>query len=1291
MTRTAQLKQAISQRILILDGAMGTMIQRYKLQEADYRGERFHDWHSDVKGNNDLLVLTKPQVIREIHGQYLAAGADILETCTFNATRISMHDYDMAELAYEINVAGAKLARSVADEYSTPDKPRFVAGVLGPTSRTCSISPDVNDPGFRNVTFDELVMNYMESTRGLIEGGADIILIETIFDTLNAKAAVFAVKQVFDEDGVELPIMISGTITDQSGRTLSGQTTEAFYNSLSHADALSFGLNCALGPDLLRQYVEEMSRVSGTFVSAHPNAGLPNEMGEYDMGSDEVAGHIKEWAQSGFLNIVGGCCGTTPPHIAAIAKAVAGIAPRQIPDLPREMRLSGLEPFNIGKDSLFVNVGERTNVTGSAKFKRLIKEGSYTEALQVALDQVENGAQVIDVNMDEGLLDAEKEMHRFLNLVASEPDIARVPVMVDSSKWEVIEAGLKCIQGKGIVNSISMKEGEEKFIQQAKLVRRYGAAVIVMAFDEQGQADTEARKIEICARAYKILTEQVGFPPEDIIFDPNIFAVATGIDEHNNYAVDFIEATRWIKQNLPFASISGGVSNVSFSFRGNNPVREAIHSVFLYHAIKAGMNMGIVNAAQMAVYDDIPAELRDAVEDVVQNKDASATERLLDIAPKYKGDGNVETKKEDLEWRSWPVEKRLEHALVKGIDAYVDEDTEEARVKLGRPLLVIEGPLMDGMNVVGDLFGAGKMFLPQVVKSARVMKKAVAYLDPFMAAEKEGCDVQANGKILMATVKGDVHDIGKNIVGVVLQCNSYEVIDLGVMVPAEKILQVAREEKVDIIGLSGLITPSLDEMVHVAKEMQRQDFHVPLLIGGATTSKIHTAVKIEPQYKNDIVVYVQDASRAVGVASALLSKEQKPDYVASIRAEYEQVRVKRAANQTERKLVSIADARANGFKADWTEYTPPKPILLEKATSALPPTPNPSPAGGEGDKKTYCCIAHELQAKMAEQKAAKQQQIAQSAIPANAELLHSGDGCILRFDDYPLAELVERIDWTPFFRSWELAGKFPAILTDEVVGEEATKLYADAQIMLKQLVGEKWVQAKVLVGFFPANAEGDDIVLYTDEARTQPRATLHNLRMQMDRNGQQPNYSLGDFVAPKDSGKADWMGVFAVSAGFGIEPHLEAFRAKHDDFSAIMLEALCDRLAEALAEHIHERVRKEFWAYATNETLDNDALIAEKYQGIRPAPGYPACPDHTEKATLWELLDVQANVGMELTSSFAMYPASSVSGWYFSHPDSRYFGIGRIARDQVEDYAKRKGMSVEEMELWLAPVLGYEV
>ncbi|WP_020397165.1 methionine synthase [Thiolinea disciformis] len=1263
------LQTALTQRILILDGAMGTMIQRYQLQEADYRGVRFKDWQKEVKGNNDLLVLTKPEVIREIHGQYLAAGADILETCTFNATRVSMHDYDMQDYAYEINVAAAQLAKSVAQEYSTADKPRYVAGVLGPTSRTCSISPDVNDPGFRNITFDELVENYKESTRGLIAGGADMILIETIFDTLNAKAAVFAVKQVFEEDGITLPIMISGTITDESGRTLTGQTTEAFYNSLAHADALSFGLNCALGPDKLRQYVEEMARISATFVSAHPNAGLPNEMGAYDMTPAEMAALIKEWAEHGFVNIVGGCCGSSPAHIKAIADAVHGIAPRQLPTLNAELRLSGLEPFNVGKDSLFVNVGERTNVTGSAKFKRLIKEGQYTEALAVALEQVEGGAQVIDVNMDEGLLDAEKEMNRFLNLIASEPDIARVPVMVDSSKWEVIEAGLKCIQGKGIVNSISMKEGEDKFIQQAKLVRRYGAAVIVMAFDEQGQADTKQRKIEICSRAYKILTEQVGFPPEDIIFDPNIFAVATGIEEHNNYAVDFIEATRWIRQNLPHAHVSGGVSNVSFSFRGNNPVREAIHSVFLYHAIQAGMDMGIVNASQMEVYDDIPKELRDAVEDVILNRDAGATERLLEIAPKYKGDGKAEEKKEDLEWRSWAVEKRLEHALVKGIDAYVDQDTEEARVKLGRPLLVIEGPLMDGMNVVGDLFGAGKMFLPQVVKSARVMKKAVAYLDPFMAAEKEGADVQANGKILMATVKGDVHDIGKNIVGVVLQCNNYEVIDLGVMVSAEKILQVAREQNVDIIGLSGLITPSLDEMVHVAKEMQRQDFHIPLLIGGATTSKIHTAVKIEPQYQNDIVVYVPDASRAVGVASSLLSKEQKPAYVQSIRDEYEQVRVKRAANQTERKLIAIADARANSFKADWTTYVPPKPKLIEAAATS--------------GQKEYCCIAHKLQAERNAQKAAQ-------IIPDDAELIHSGTGVILNFADYPLTELVERIDWTPFFRSWELAGRFPDILSDEVVGVEAKKLFADAESMLHKLVSERWIKAKAIVGFFPANSVGDDIELYQDAARTQAQTTLHHLRMQMDRNGQQPNYCLSDFIAPKSSGKADWLGAFAVSAGFGIESHLQAFRAANDDYSAIMLEALCDRLAEALAERIHERVRKELWAYATHEVLENDDLIAEKYQGIRPAPGYPACPDHTEKGTLWQFLEVEKHTGMIITESYAMYPAASVSGWYFSHPESRYFGIGRVARDQVEDFAARKSMSVAEAEKWLAPVLGYE-
>ncbi len=1248
MTRTEQLQTALKQRILILDGAMGTMIQQHKLEETDYRGTRFTDWPSDLKGNNDLLVLTQATIIRGIHAEYLQAGADIIETNTFNATRLSMHDYGMEALAYEINATAAQLARSIAEEYSTPEKPRFVAGVLGPTSRTASISPDVNDPGFRNVTFDELVDNYTEAAHGLITGGVDIILIETIFDTLNAKAAVFAVQKVFETQGIELPIMISGTITDQSGRTLSGQTTEAFYNSLAHANALSFGLNCALGPDLLRQYVEEMARVSSAYVSAHPNAGLPNEMGEYDMDAIEMATYIREWAESGFLNIVGGCCGTRPIHIKTIAEALTGIAPRALPNIAPEMRLSGLEPFNIGKDSLFVNVGERTNVTGSARFRNLIKAGDYDTALEVALEQVENGAQVIDINMDEGLLDAVAAMTRFLNLVAGEPDIARVPVMIDSSKWEVIEAGLKCIQGKGIVNSISLKEDEAQFIERAKRVRRYGAAVIVMAFDEVGQADTYERKTAICARAYRILTEQVGFPPQDIIFDPNIFAIATGIEEHNHYAVDFIEATRWIRQNLPHASVSGGVSNVSFSFRGNNPVREAIHSVFLYHAIQAGMNMGIVNAGQMAIYDDLPAELRHAVEDTVLNRRDDATEIMLEIAPKYQGDGQATDKREDLAWRTWPVQKRLEHALVKGIDAYVLEDTEAARVELGKPLFVIEGPLMDGMNVVGDLFGAGKMFLPQVVKSARVMKKAVAYLQPYLEAEKEGGGLEAQGKILMATVKGDVHDIGKNIVAVVLQCNNYEVIDLGVMVAAEKILQTAREEKVDIIGLSGLITPSLDEMVHVAKEMQRQDFHIPLLIGGATTSKIHTAVKIEPQYPNDIVVYVPDASRAVGVASQLLSKEQKSAYIAGIRTEYEAVRTKRATHQTERKLIDLAAARANCFRGDWDNYIPPHPAAL-----ALP-------------------AEHSADAGLFRQ------------------IVEAGN-TILICDDYPLEQLLERIDWTPFFRSWELAGHFPAILDDKIVGEEARRVYGDAQAMLEKLVTEQWVQAKAIIGFFPANSVGDDIELYQDTSRSEILATLHHLRMQMDRNGQQPNFCLSDFIAPKgfNASQEDYLGAFAVSTGFGIEAHLAAFRAKHDDYSAIMLEALCDRLAEALAERLHERVRKEFWGYAANETLDNDAMIAEKYQGIRPAPGYPACPDHTEKATLWQLLQVEKQLGMTLTESYAMYPASSVSGWYFSHPEARYFGIGRITQKQVADYAQRKGMTVENMERWLAPVLGY--
>jgi 5-methyltetrahydrofolate--homocysteine methyltransferase len=1245
MKNTQLLHESLTSRILILDGAMGTMIQRHKLEEEDFRAKRFADWHCDLKGNNDLLSLSQPDIIQGIHEAYLDAGADIVETNTFSSTRVAMADYDMQELAYEMNVESARLARKACDKYSTDDKPRFVAGVLGPTNRTCSISPDVNDPGFRNITFNDLVKDYSEAAKGLIEGGADILLIETIFDTLNAKAAVFACKQVFDEIGYEMPIMISGTITDQSGRTLSGQTTEAFYNALRHAKPISIGLNCALGPDLLRQYVQEMSRISETAVSAHPNAGLPNEFGEYDLDAEHMAGYIKEWAESGYLNIVGGCCGTTPTHIKAIAEAVANITPRQKPALAVECRLSGLEPFNIGKDSLFVNVGERNNVTGSALFRRLIKEGDYDKAIEIALTQVENGAQVIDINMDEGLLDSKAEMVRFLNLIAAEPDIAKVPVMIDSSKWDIIEAGLQCIQGKGIVNSISLKEGEDKFIEQASLIMKYGAAAVVMAFDEEGQADTRERKVEICTRAYNVLTEKVGFPPEDIIFDPNIFAVATGIEEHNNYAVDFIEATRDIKQNLPHAMVSGGVSNVSFSFRGNNPVREAIHSVFLYYAIKEGMDMGIVNAGQLAVYDDLPAELRDAVEDVVLNRTPDATEKLLDIAPKYQGDGTATEKKEDLEWRKLPVKERIAHALVKGIDAYIVEDTEEARQELDRPLHVIEGPLMDGMNIVGDLFGAGKMFLPQVVKSARVMKRAVAHLEPYLEAEKEGCDISNNGKILMATVKGDVHDIGKNIVGVVLQCNNYEVIDLGVMVPAEKILQTARDENVDIIGLSGLITPSLDEMVHMAKEMERQGFEIPLLIGGATTSKVHTAVKIDPQY-HGAAIYVADASRAVGVAENLLSDERKANYIAGIKDEYEAIRVKRASNQKEKKTASLSDARANKAQIDWDAYNPPKPAIFATTTLA-----------GAG----------------------------------NFSVEEKHGGIILQSNDYPLDDLVKRIDWTPFFRSWELAGFFPAILEDEVVGEEASKLYKDARAMLEKIVAEKWITARAVLGVFPANAcNDDDIELYSDEARNNVHMTLHNLRQQMDRNNQKANYCLTDFIAPKESGKTDWLGAFAVTAGINIEDKLNAMKAEHDDYNVILLEALADRLAEAMAERMHERMRKEIWAYMADETLDNDALIKEKYQGIRPAPGYPACPDHTEKGLLWELLEPETRIGLSITESYAMWPAASVSGWYFSHPESRYFGTGKIQKDQVEDYAQRKGWTLEEAEKWLMPVLGYD-
>jgi 5-methyltetrahydrofolate--homocysteine methyltransferase len=1175
-SKQQQLETLLKSRILILDGAMGTMIQRRKLQEADYRGERFADYHMDIKGNNDLLAITQPQIIREIHEEYLEAGADILETNTFNATKVSMADYEMEDLAFELNVAGARVAREAADKYSTPDKPRFVAGVLGPTSKTCSMSPDVNDPGFRAITFDALVDDYRASTRGLIEGGADIILIETIFDTLNAKAAIFAVKTVFEEDSIELPIMISGTITDASGRTLSGQTTEAFYNSLIHAEPLSIGLNCALGPDMLRQYVQELSRISSTHVSFHPNAGLPNEFGEYDLQPADMAEHIKEWGNSGFLNIVGGCCGSSPAHIKAIADAVADIKPREIPDIPVECRLSGLEPFNIAPDSLFVNVGERTNVTGSARFKRLIKEEDYDTALEVALEQVNAGAQVIDINMDEGMLESKEAMVRFLNLCAAEPDIARVPVMVDSSKWDIIEAGLKCIQGKGIVNSISLKEGEENFINQARLIKRYGAAAVVMAFDEDGQADTYERKVEICTRAYHVLVDKVGFPPQDIIFDPNIFAIGTGIEEHNNYAVDFIEATKTIKQTLPHAMVSGGVSNVSFSFRGNNPVREAIHSVFLYHAVKAGMDMGIVNAGQLVVYDDIPAPLLKAVEDMVLNRSPDATENLMAIAADYMGDGKAKENKQDMEWRSWPVEKRLEHALVKGIDTYVDEDTKEALDKLKRPIFVIEGPLMDGMNVVGDLFGAGKMFLPQVVKSARVMKKSVAWLEPYLEAEKQGCEVEANGKILMATVKGDVHDIGKNIVGIVLQCNSYEVVDLGVMVPTDKILQTAKDEGCDIIGLSGLITPSLDEMVNVAKEMERTGMDIPLMIGGATTSKIHTAVKIDPQYHGSIV-YVPDASRAVGVAGELLSDDRKQAYRQEIKDEYDAMRVKRSSNQRVKKSATLEQARANKVAIDWENYQPPKPAIFDGK------------------------LEHDL-------------------IDADYRLepLQNG-GVLLQFDDYPLQKLAEVFDWTPFFRSWELAGRYPAILNDDVVGEEASKLFNDAQAMLKTMIDEKWISAKAVLGFFPANSmNDDDLALFSDESREQAHTTLHHIRQQLDRstsknNEQQANFCLSDFIAPKSTGKSDWLGAFAVSTGFGMEERVEQYKKEHDDYNAILLEALTDRFAEALAEKMHELTRKVFWGYAADENLPNEEIIKEKYQGIRPAPGYPACPEHTEK------------------------------------------------------------------------------
>jgi 5-methyltetrahydrofolate--homocysteine methyltransferase len=1210
------LQSLLKQRILVLDGAMGTMIQQHKLTEQDYRGERFKDWHILVQGNNDLLSLTQPQIIKDIHKNYLKVGADIIETNTFNATRTSMSDYKMEELAYEINLESAKIARQAADEFSSAEKPRFVAGVIGPTSRTCSLSPDVNDPGFRNVTFDELVGVYIESTRGLIKGGADIILIETIFDTLNAKAAIFAVEQVFEDDGIELPIMISGTITDASGRTLSGQMTEAFYNSLRHAKPISIGLNCALGPDLLRQYVAEMSRVADTYVSAHPNAGLPNEFGEYDLDALTMSEQVSEWASSGLVNILGGCCGSTPEHIKAIADTIKNIPPRKIPTIKLECRLSGLEAFNIGDNSLFVNIGERANITGSAKFKRLILNEEYEEALDICRTQVEEGAQVVDINMDEGMLDGKAAMVRFMNLIASEPDIAKVPLMVDSSKWDMIEAGLKCTQGKPIVNSISLKEGKANFIQYARLCKRYGAAIIVMAFDEVGQADTQARKIEICTEAYHILVNEVNFPAEDIIFDPNIFAVATGIEAHDNYGVDFIEAVHIIKKNLPYAKISGGVSNVSFSFRGNNAVREAIHSVFLYHAVKAGMTMGIVNAGQLVVYDDIDPKLKKAVEEVVLNTDKQAGERLVDIATQFSGTLEQKDNSKDLEWRTWAVEKRLEHALVKGITKYIDEDTQAAFDKLGRPILVIEGPLMSGMNIVGDLFGAGKMFLPQVVKSARVMKKSVAYLDPFLESEKEDCTPTSQGKILMATVKGDVHDIGKNIVGVVLSCNNYKIIDLGVMVPTETILKTARKENVDIIGLSGLITPSLDEMVFVAKEMTRQGFKLPLMIGGATTSKAHTAVKIEPEY-NHGVFYVQDASKSVGVASSLLSEKLKPKLLADTQQEYEIVRQRRA-NKGKSKLISLDKARANKPNISFNTIVKPKKIGIHV------------------------------------------------------------------FKDYDLAEIFKFIDWVPFFRTWELAGKFPDILTDEIVGESASALFDDAKALFKKVIDEKQLTANAVIGIFPANSINEDIELYDKNGKV--LTTLNHLRQQLDKKGNTPNFCLSDFIAPKDSGIQDYMGAFAVTTGINIEPLITAFETDHDDYNSIMIKAVADRLAEAFTELMHFKLRTELWGYSS-EAFNNNQLIQESFNGIRPAPGYPSCPEHSEKEKLWTLLDVENNTNMTLTSSFAMLPTASVSGWYFANPDAKYFGVAKINQAQLENYAKRKGVSLEQAEKLLSPNL----
>ncbi len=1223
--RLERLKELLGERIVLLDGAMGTMIQQHRLDERGYRGERFRDCPRDLKGNNDILTLTRPEIVGGIHRAYFEAGADIIETNTFNSNAVSQADYAMAALVPELNYRAARLARTVADEFAAASgAPRFVAGALGPTTRMSSLSPDVNDPGHRSVTFDELRATYLESARALVLGGVDLLLIETVIDTLNAKAAIHAALSLFEETGCAVPIAVSGTITDASGRVLSGQTVEAFWNSVRHAQPLFIGLNCALGGAQLRPYVEELAQVADTYVCAYPNAGLPNAFGEYDEAPEQTAEILGEFAEAGLVNVLGGCCGTTPQHIRLVREAIGRRAPRRLAAQPVKCRLAGLEPLNIDDDSLFVNVGERTNVTGSAKFRKLIEAGDYGAALEVARQQVTSGAQAIDVNMDEGMLESESAMTRFLHLVASEPDIARVPVMIDSSKWSVIEAGLKCVQGKPIVNSISLKEGEEVFVAHARELRRYGAATVVMAFDEQGQADSLERRLAVCARAYRILTEQVGFPAEDIIFDPNIFAIATGLEEHNGYGVAFIEATRRIKRELPHALVSGGVSNVSFSFRGNEPVREAMHSVFLYHAIAAGMDMGIVNAGQLGVYEQIEPALRAACEDVVLNRRPDATERLLEIAARYKGEGGAK-RREDLEWRKLPTSKRIEYALVKGIDDFIIEDTEAARLEAERPLAVIEGPLMDGMNVVGDLFGAGKMFLPQVVKSARVMKRAVAHLVPFIEQSKDGRAQRANGRIVMATVKGDVHDIGKNIVGVVLQCNNYEVIDLGVMVPCEKILETARREQVDFIGLSGLITPSLDEMVHVAREMQRQGFVVPLLIGGATTSPAHTSVKIAPQY-SQAVVYVKDASRAVGVCQTLSTPAQRAAFIAKVAEEHERRREQHAAKKIKVPELSLARARANRVPIDWSVYAPTAP-----------------------------------------------------RVPG-----------VQRFDDYPLTDLLGYIDWMPFFNAWEFSGKFPDILTDPRVGEAASNLYADARRLLKELIAGRWLSVRAVLGLFPANSVGDDVEIYTSEARDTVLTTLNFLRQQKGKPDGQPHACLADYVAPRDSGVGDYFGAFAVTAGIGIEEHVARFERAHDDYSAIMLKALADRLAEAAAEHFHERVRRELWGYAAQEGLTNEQLLREEYRGIRPAPGYPACPDHTEKAKLWRLLDVERNAGIRLTDSYAMYPTAAVSGWYIAHPLARYFALGKIDRGQVEDYARRRGIAMAEAERWLGPSLGYE-